>query len=434
VRQLSRSVWTRWLLAIGVIAVAAPITAFAVTDEEIFRDFRFNLINPGARSLGLGGAFIAVADDATASLANPAGLMLLERPEFFTEVRDINGADSSLEQNLGGGDTIESETFPNSVFSPSFMSYVYPFERFAVGISRVEVNKANNTTSSFLLLDFDSDPNTPSDFIGGDGVITSELSVWNISGAIQIVDSLSFGATVTIGLLDLESSVVNTIAEPSDPNMPEARVLYETAIDDNDTDIAFNAGIHWKPLDTLSFGAVYRGGMKFLVEETVFNDAFFGTTPPTFGQFLGSPLDTTFNTPDSYGAGVAWQPLPALTLSADWVHIEYEDLLDGFMSGLNILTFTDFRDQFTIEDADEIHFGAEYVFTTGSIPIAARVGAYTDHNSQLFADFENPPSTDSETHITVGTGVVVQGKFQIDAAADFSEIGDTYVLSTIFRF
>jgi hypothetical protein len=31
------------------------------------------MVNPGARSLGLGGAFVALADDATAAYANPAG-------------------------------------------------------------------------------------------------------------------------------------------------------------------------------------------------------------------------------------------------------------------------------------------------------------------------------------------------------------------------
>lgn len=36
----------------------------------------------GARALGLGGAFTAVADDATAASWNPAGLTQLERPEF----------------------------------------------------------------------------------------------------------------------------------------------------------------------------------------------------------------------------------------------------------------------------------------------------------------------------------------------------------------
>ena len=37
----------------------------------------FNLQNPGARAMGIGGAFISLADDSTAAQANPAGLTQL---------------------------------------------------------------------------------------------------------------------------------------------------------------------------------------------------------------------------------------------------------------------------------------------------------------------------------------------------------------------
>src|SRR5215467_2566989 len=38
-------------------------------------------VGSGARAFGMGGAFIAVADDGTASSFNPAGLCVLEKPE-----------------------------------------------------------------------------------------------------------------------------------------------------------------------------------------------------------------------------------------------------------------------------------------------------------------------------------------------------------------
>jgi long-subunit fatty acid transport protein len=44
----------------------------------------------GARALGLGGAFTALADDATAASWNPAGLIQLERPEFSAVYRDTH--------------------------------------------------------------------------------------------------------------------------------------------------------------------------------------------------------------------------------------------------------------------------------------------------------------------------------------------------------
>jgi long-subunit fatty acid transport protein len=41
-----------------------------------------NPVGSGARAVGMGGAFIAVADDATAASWNPAGLTQLKKPEF----------------------------------------------------------------------------------------------------------------------------------------------------------------------------------------------------------------------------------------------------------------------------------------------------------------------------------------------------------------
>ncbi|OQX27222.1 MAG: hypothetical protein BWK80_06375, partial [Desulfobacteraceae bacterium IS3] len=40
-----------------------------------------NPVGSGARALGMGGAFIATADDATAASWNPGGLVQLKQPE-----------------------------------------------------------------------------------------------------------------------------------------------------------------------------------------------------------------------------------------------------------------------------------------------------------------------------------------------------------------
>jgi len=52
----------------------------------------FDDIGIGARPLGMGGAFVAVADDANASMFNPAGLGYMTAPEAgFTHVRMFSG-------------------------------------------------------------------------------------------------------------------------------------------------------------------------------------------------------------------------------------------------------------------------------------------------------------------------------------------------------
>ena len=67
----------------GLVLAASP--AFAQRDLEV--PLQFDFINPGARSLALAGAFIGLADDATAATTNPAGLQRLERPEISVEGR-----------------------------------------------------------------------------------------------------------------------------------------------------------------------------------------------------------------------------------------------------------------------------------------------------------------------------------------------------------
>ena len=74
------------------ISVAAALTltalsARAQTGQTAQIPLQFDFLSPGARSLALGSAFIAVADDATAAFTNPAGLMFLIRPEVSAEFR-----------------------------------------------------------------------------------------------------------------------------------------------------------------------------------------------------------------------------------------------------------------------------------------------------------------------------------------------------------
>ena len=77
----------------------------------------------GARALGLGGAFTAVADDATAASWNPAGLVQLETPEASVVLRGSYERDrhrSSSKDLLVGNDSYFNENV-------NYLSAVYPF-------------------------------------------------------------------------------------------------------------------------------------------------------------------------------------------------------------------------------------------------------------------------------------------------------------------
>jgi NADH-quinone oxidoreductase subunit N len=78
--------WTQMLAIIAILSIAlGNVVAIAQTSLQI--PLQFDFITPGAKSLALAGAFAGLADDATASFTNPAGLMFLEGPELSAEVR-----------------------------------------------------------------------------------------------------------------------------------------------------------------------------------------------------------------------------------------------------------------------------------------------------------------------------------------------------------
>src|SRR5881409_893206 len=89
-------------LALAVCAAAVVPLAAQNTDIESLSGLQFNFGNPGARSLGMGGAFLGLADDASAAEANPAGLTILRKPEISVEARNY------LEQQV----LTTSGTFP----------------------------------------------------------------------------------------------------------------------------------------------------------------------------------------------------------------------------------------------------------------------------------------------------------------------------------
>jgi len=93
---------------------------FCVTSLSYAQNINWNLTGAGARAAGFGGAFIGVADDATAISWNPAGLTQLIDPEASAVMRYIS---DTYKSDYSGRS--ESESLAH--FVPNFASGVYPF-------------------------------------------------------------------------------------------------------------------------------------------------------------------------------------------------------------------------------------------------------------------------------------------------------------------
>src|SRR6476646_9891486 len=88
------------VLCVTITLLLTSASALAQNSEDQ-NTFDFSL--PGARSRAIGGAFVAIADDATAAYSNPAGLTQLFRPEVSIELRHWNLTSRVIDTGHGFG-------------------------------------------------------------------------------------------------------------------------------------------------------------------------------------------------------------------------------------------------------------------------------------------------------------------------------------------
>jgi long-chain fatty acid transport protein len=465
----------RKLLIVVALCLLAALPAFAQnTDIEALAGLQFNFGNPGARSLGMGGAFIGLADDASAAEANPAGLTILRKPEVSIEARNY------LEQQL----LTTSGTFPDvqrTAFThysnrvePTFASFVYPLPKnFVVGVYYHEplrnvgagevVPQLNQFTGqketdvpNFYLPNpkYGTGPVTlqqcqdiiikNNDPLGCFNEITNpfltaldvQLRTFGVTAAWQ-VGKFSFGATGRYHRFREGAFTYRISAITYEPQSIAVQATAKTSGDtvelQDKTNITFTAGMKWAPNDTFSFGAVFKKGPRF-------------TTPTFTGDvstdFVYQKLaDTTFHIPDVYGAGISVRPVSVLTINVDAVRVKYSNLVDNFIS-----TVTALRQQangFKAADVTELHLGAEYFFPT-KIPVALRAGYWRDpaHSVYWGGPLDSAasiaaamlyPRGESQKHRSVGAGLAWP-RFQLDAAYDTSEHYKVGSLSAVMRF
>jgi long-subunit fatty acid transport protein len=93
-------------LTISLMVILCASLTYAATGDGGYAA-AFSRMGLGARALGMGGAFVAVADDGFASSFNPAGLVQLKRPTFSASYRfmslDRKLSYASYQQPIKGG-------------------------------------------------------------------------------------------------------------------------------------------------------------------------------------------------------------------------------------------------------------------------------------------------------------------------------------------
>ena len=426
-----------------VVLLGQLLVPAGVSGQEASVPLQFNFSDPGARSMGFGGAFVALADDATAAFSNPAGLTQILKPELSIEGRSWSystpytegGRAEGLPSGLGIDSTVGLRTATSDVdiTGLSFLSFVIPKGRWSLAFYRHDLANFEFFSETQGLFGGGTDCCQTRDF---DMRAANDLDIvsYGLSAAYRISDKFDLG----LGLIYYDTSFVTnaTLFRTDDDSpasivglnsyLPERTVLNERIFFD-DSDTALSAGFLWRLSDKWRIGGVYRQAyeVNLGVELTAGETFDPGVTPGD--QLLR--LDIMLEMPTMYGLGLAYRdPDGRLTVSFQWDQVKYSNIVDSLR-----------LDDRAMDDIDELHLGAEYVFIDSTPIVAVRFGAWLEPDHQLRARPDNVfaqallPRGKDEIHLSAGFGVAME-RLQIDVAADFADHLDTVSLSMIYNF
>jgi hypothetical protein len=395
--------------------------------------------------MGFGGAFAALADDATAAFANPAGLVQLTAPEISIEGRSwsystpyvsggrIWGSPTGIGEDSTAG--LRTGTSDKDLTGLSFLSFVYPTGRWSFAFYRhlLSYYEFEGTTDGLYSGPWPETGAQRREF-AYQKMVDLQIVSYAVAGAYEVTESLSLGLAINYfqGDIDLVTGVYGELRDdaPADeffaptPIVPENR-FYTTSVKFADGDWGLNLGIHWRPTERWSFGGFFREGPEF--EAVV--EALAGPTyghPEMIDQVVSSDTGNV-QFPHVYGLGASYRSgNDRVTLSFEWDRVEYSAIFGD-------------DDELHIDDANELHLGGEYVFLNMAPIISLRAGVWLDPDHRIFCSGCNYvaeavlTSGDDHMHYAAGLGLAFK-RFQLDLAADFSELVDTVSLSFICSF
>jgi len=360
------------IISLFIIFIFASLSfVFSQTDEELYQGFQFQFTAPGARAMAMGGAFIALADDTSAAFFNPAGLVNLDKSQSTAEFK----LDSIITPRAAEWNSFTTGTlteFSGDIVSPSFGSFVFPFGNITAAIS------VANTISYYeeFALETRLLPGTTDTLNPIKGMLDLDGYTFALSVALRLNDFWAFGASAGVSLTSLTTTNSILAANLSDYSDISGAVISETVVGGSDTGMFFNFGFLFTPSQSFKLGVSFNHYPPM----TYSQDLYLSGTQVTGLHF--NTIEINFDTPDRLGAGLMWNPLERLILTADGILMFYSQITDvmvassdydalGIERGNNIAALFEHKDKL------EIHAGLEYMVTAGENPFCLRAGIFT---------------------------------------------------------
>jgi len=381
-----------------------------------------NPVGSGSNALGMGGAFIAIADDATAASWNPAGLDQLGVPEFsFVYSNFYRRTENNWENNPEaiGTDCVNNYNF-------NYISYVYPFPKEILGKKMVvSINYQH-------LYDFKWSWNFM--YNHPDPIFTEPVTynfdqegalyALGLAYSIKLLPHLSAGFTINYwGDFLYENKWEKKYYQKSKYKIPPTDIgilrdstRYKTEEFTPDTAWNFNFGFRYKIIPSGGKHLFKIAGVLKTSFKTDIDHIISTKTSQIFPEGGGidtyqehtDPFKEKLHMPASFGLGLAYSynqtNSKSISLSCDiyrtnWNHFEFEDSAGLRKSPINGKSSSESN----IKAATWIRFGVEYlnrdfIIAGKMTTLSIRGGLFYDP-----APAENSP--DDYYGLSFGTGM-----------------------------
>jgi len=340
---------------------------------------RWNITGAGARAAGIGGAFIGVADDATAIVWNPAGLTQLYRPEA-----SIVSTFNSTRSELGDWDNVKSN------FVLEFVSSAYPFMDGKLVVAAAYQRPID------LYEDFSSDTY--------EQTATGGADTFTIGSAYQMLPLVSVGMAANVWFGKFEEDVIDEYRGAYySSTYDEYYYLYRTG-EMSQTFSGFNMVcglmVNFENLQNpvpLKLGCTVRTPFDLEAKE---EGSFFQEYYWLDGDYGSENIEyddgeATNEMPLMIGGGISYRIGDDLTITADFETRAYGE------SNLNSHE----------DDLNQIRVGIEKIYVTDFVVIPLRIGYQTVPT--LMIDSNDDPIIGNG--FSFGTGLIFE-KFAFDTA------------------
>jgi long-subunit fatty acid transport protein len=427
--ELRRQAGFRYVVLLAALMLLCPAAGYSLDNSYWNTGLNFRFYPPGARALGMGGAFVGLADDTTAAASNPAGLAQLTRMQLAIEGRYISndGEQSSFPFGIFDG-RVRANSDIDDVGEISFGAFSTPLFDNMFNLAVFYDKPMSYSSTKDVDITFPGFPTFFQTIPSSTDIDVNEVGLSLAKGFADGRIMLGFG--VGLNFFDMQANETIRVAQFGPPY-----TFQIGSVDESDQDLSYRLGILVKPIDNLRLGASFTSMPRF-------DTKIKGRQYNALGDLIGTAeFDSEFDIPDNFSFGAAYNILPNWVTVFEAKYVRYSQLKHNFAANRLYYGSLTPDSSYDIDDIVELHFGTEYVLSAiKDIPIALRAGLFYEPSHDLEYSGSDPiqrgmfDGGDDLMHFTVGTGAVFYNHFQVDLGADFNEDGQNVTLSMVYQF